>query len=60
MKKYKETEERLQALLTEALYAASCPAVSSPPFMAPTGAWGIHESLSFTSVSLCMTVSRTP
>jgi hypothetical protein len=30
------------------------------PFLAPTGAWGIHETSRFTSVSLSKTVGRTP
>jgi hypothetical protein len=30
------------------------------PFSAPTGAWGIHETSHFTSVSLSRTVGRTP
>jgi nitrate reductase alpha subunit len=30
------------------------------PFLAPAGAWGIHETFRFTSVSLSRTVGRTP
>jgi hypothetical protein len=30
------------------------------PFLAPTGAWVIHETSRFTSVSLYRTVRRTP
>jgi hypothetical protein len=29
------------------------------PFLAPTGAWGIHENFRFTSVSQSTTVGRT-